>query len=103
MELGQEPSLGIKRRMNNNSAEARLLANALYEIRLLLSPYIGTEVDAPEEVRMAAHLAYALHSEALATTEGRSFEIDAALRKVHAIDSILRVDEATRLVTAWTK
>jgi len=89
--------------MKIDSAEARLLANALYEIRVLLSPYIGSEVDAPMEVRMAAHLAYALHNEALAITEGSSFDIDAALRKVSAIDKILQVDGAARLVTAWAK
>lgn len=70
---------------------------------MLLSPYIGDEVDAPMEVRIAAHLAYALHNEALAITEGRGFDIAAALRRVSAIDNILQVDEAARLVTAWAK
>ncbi|MTW13249.1 hypothetical protein GM658_21820 [Pseudoduganella eburnea] len=86
-----------------DSAEARLLANALYEIRVLLSPYIGSEVDALMEVRLAAHLAYALHNEALAITEGGSFDMGAALRKVSAIDNILHVNEAARLVTEWAK
>jgi len=89
--------------MNIDSAEARLLANALYEIRVLLSPYIGSKVDAPMEVRLAAHLAYALHNEALAITEGSSFDMGDALRKVSAIDNVLHVNEATRLITAWTK
>ena len=89
--------------MNIDSAEARLLANALYEIRVLLSPYIGSKVDAPMEVRLAAHLAYALHNEALAITEGSGFDVRAALRKVSAIDNILHVNEAARLVTAWAK
>jgi len=89
--------------MNIESAQAKLLANALYEIRQLLTPYLGREVDAPMEVRMAAHLAYALHNEALAITEGSSFDIRVAIRKVSAIDNILHVNEAARLVTAWAK
>jgi hypothetical protein len=87
--------------MNNDNAEARLLANALYEIRLL-SPYIDNEVDAPMQVRLAAHLAYALHNEALAVTEGSSFDMHAALRRVAAIDNILQIDEAARLLASWT-
>lgn len=75
--------------MNNDNAEARLLANALDEIRLLLSPYLGREVDAPTEIRLAAHIAYALHNEALAIAEGRSFDMNAALRRVAAIDNTL--------------
>lgn len=89
--------------MNIDSAEVRLLANALYEMRQLLSPYLGSEVDAPMEVRIAAHLAYGLHNEALAITEGSSFDIHAAFRKVSAIDNILHVNEGARLVTAWAK
>lgn len=89
--------------MNIDSAQAKLLAKALYEIRQLLSYYLGSEVDAPMEVRMAAHLAYALHNEALAITEGGSFDIRVALRKVSAIDNILHVSEAARLVSAWAK
>jgi len=87
--------------MNNDNTEARLLANALYEIRSLLSPYIGSEVDAPMEVRFAAHLAYALHNEAEAITEGRSFDMNAALRRVAAIDNILDGNEAARLLALW--
>lgn len=89
--------------MEIDNAEALLLASALYEIRLLPSPYLGSEVDAPMEVRMAAYLAYALQNEALAITERSNFDIDVALRKVSAIDNILKVDEAARLVTAWAK
>lgn len=100
---GQMLSPDREKKMNIDSAEVRLLANALYEIRQLLSPYLGSGVDAPMEVRMAAHLAYALHNEALAITENRSFDIHAALRKVSAIDNILHVNEAARLVTAWAE
>jgi hypothetical protein len=42
-----------------NEAETKLIAKALYEIRVLLSSYIGEENKGPPEVRLAAHLAYA--------------------------------------------
>jgi hypothetical protein len=82
-------------------AEVQLIANALHEIRVLLSPYIGSENDAQLDVRMAAHLAYALHNEALALVEGRGFDVNAALKKVAAIDSILQVNEGSRLAQVW--
>ncbi|WP_229489157.1 hypothetical protein [Pseudoduganella namucuonensis] len=87
--------------MSIDRAEVQLIANAMYEIRLLLSSYIGSENDAQLDVRVAAHLAYALHNEALALVEGKGFDVNAALRKVAAIDNILQVNEGTRLAHAW--
>ncbi len=71
------------------STETRVLAQALYEIRLLLSGYVGSEIDADVNVRAAAHLAYALHNDALAVLDGGSFDTTEAARRVQAIDSIL--------------
>jgi hypothetical protein len=45
-------------------------------------------------------LAYALHDEALAVMEGNSFDIEAALAKVEAIDRILGVQDGTRISAA---
>lgn len=53
----------------------RIMAAAVYEIRLLLANYLGSECDADPEVRLAAHLSYALHNAALAIMNG-STEID---------------------------
>jgi hypothetical protein len=75
----------------------KLIANALYQIRLLLSPYIGSENAAPVELRFAAHLAYALHNEALALATGTRFDVDAALKKVAAIDHTLGTQDGRRL------
>lgn len=84
-----------------NDAEARIIAGALHEIRLLLSVCLGSENEAPAEVRFAAHLAYALHNEALASIAGSGFDIDAALAKVASIDSILSTVDGRRLASAW--
>lgn len=84
-----------------DKAEAELIANALYEIRLLLSPYLGSENEAPPAVRFAAHLAYALHNEALASAAGAGFDVNTALEKVAAIDGILNTDHGRRLAHAW--
>jgi len=47
--------------MNDDKSEtqAKILARALYEVRLLLSGYLGSQTVADINVRQAAHLAYA--------------------------------------------
>ena len=85
-----------------NDLETKLIANALYEIRLLLASYLGKENEAPADVRFAAHLAYALHNEASALAEGNDFDISSALQKVGAIDGILGTDDGKRLATLWS-
>lgn len=84
-----------------NDAETKIIAKALSEIRLLLSSYLGSENEGPLDVRFAAHLAYALHSEALALATGTGFDVDAALRKVAAIDGIVGSDHYGRLAQSW--
>jgi hypothetical protein len=84
-----------------NDAETKLIANALYEIRLLLNRYIGSVNDASTEVRFAAHLSYALHNEALALAAGIDFDVNAALKKVAAIDDILGTHDGRRLAQSW--
>lgn len=84
-----------------DDAETKLIANALYEIRLLLSSYLGSENDAPPGVRFAAHLAYALRNEASALAAGTGFDVTAALRKVAAIDGTVGSDDGRRLAQSW--
>ena len=68
----------------------KLMAAAVYEIRLLLSGYLGTQCDANPSVRLAAHLAYALHNEALSVFEGDgNIDIDAAKRKIRNVEAIV--------------
>ena len=76
--------------------ESKILAKAIYEIRLLLSGYLGSNVDADPSVRIAAHLAYALHNDALAVLEGNGFSADEALKRV--ADSLLGVEAGSEFV-----
>jgi len=75
--------------MSSDDDRIRLLARALYEIRLLLGDYLGSQNAAPLHLREAAHLSYALHNEALASFEGRDFDLEEAISKIQAIERIL--------------
>ena len=76
-----------------------VLAAALFELRVLLSPYLGSENSAEAPVRVAAHLAYALHNHALAVLDGRSFEVAAALQSVARVDQMFGERIVERLAT----
>jgi hypothetical protein len=78
-----------KEEMERHDEKMQLLASALYEIRLLLSNYLGSRNDADQGIREAAHLSYALHNEAQAVSRGDDFDLDAAIRRVEAIETIL--------------
>lgn len=73
-----------------DDAEAKLIANALYQIRMILAAYVGADVDAP-----------ALHNEAAALAEGARFDISSALNKVAAMDGILGTADGSQLATLW--
>ncbi len=76
--------------MPASSEQERILAKALFEIRVLLSGYLGSENDGDPDVRMAAHLAYALHNQALAVLSGDSFDAAQAYSRIVAADSVLK-------------
>lgn len=82
----------------DTSDQSKLLAKALYEIRLLLSGYVGSPVDADMSVRVAAHIAYALHNEALAVCGGKTFDMASAAKKIEAIDGLLDQRVSERLL-----
>jgi hypothetical protein len=70
--------------MNMEEAKLKILAQAVYELRLLLSHHIGpSEKIASPEVA-SANLVYALHNEAEAIIENRpkDFKIDEAIEKI---------------------
>lgn len=77
--------------------DKRVLAQVLYEIRLLLNGYLGSQIEADINVRAAAHLAYALHNDALAVLEGGSFDTTDAVRRLEAIDSIIGTNTGTNV------
>lgn len=86
--------------MQDQNAEVKLIAHALYQIRLLLSGHLGSDNTSPTEIRVAAHLAYALHNEALEIMEGRHFDVELALKKIGAIDNIVGTEDGTWLSRA---
>jgi len=51
----------------------RIMAAAVYEIRLLLANYLGDDCKADPDVRLAAHLSYALHNAASSIMNDRPY------------------------------
>lgn len=88
--------------MKDNTEQIKLLASALYELRILLAPYLGQNVNADSSIRIAAHLVYALHNEALAIKDGHSFDIDVALKSISAIDKIVGEEYADYFIKQLT-
>ena len=70
----------------------KLLAKAIYEIRQLLADALGSENKNEINVRLAAHLSYALHNEDLQILENDDFDIDRALSKIEKIDEITKTN-----------
>lgn len=71
--------------MNQADQQARVLAQAILEIRVLLSAYLG-DAEADVSLRTAAHIAYALHNDAEAVLSGRSFDPQEAIASMEQID-----------------
>ena len=74
--------------MTNSISSEQLIAAALYKIRLLLASYLGSESTAELPVRIAAHLAYALHNDALLLLEGEQTNVSSALARIGAVDGM---------------
>ena len=83
-----------------NTEQERILAAAIYEIRLLLAGDLGSTSESPLTTRIAAHIAYALHNEADAVLKGRTFDPAAAISKLKAIDGLFGTDDGSRLARA---
>ena len=65
-------------------SEKRLLAAALFELRVLLSGHLDPDEQSPASD--AAWLAYALHNQALATLDGQPFDVARALEAVDRLE-----------------
>ncbi|MFA6903567.1 MAG: hypothetical protein WC236_10835 [Gallionellaceae bacterium] len=74
--------------MSTQNSQAKILAQGIFQIRLLLSGYLGSQAEGDTSVREAAHLAYALHNEALAILDNKEFDEKIALSKIAAVDSM---------------
>lgn len=72
-----------------SDTHSRLLAWALFDLRLLLASHIGGVSQAAPEVRAAAELAYSLHNLALAAFDGRTFT------ETQFIEALARAERAS--------
>ena len=77
-----------------------LLALALLEIRQLLASELGAGIpsETATHIRHAAHLAYAIHNEALAVLAGDSFNARDALERLSQADSLFGAEGFTASV-----
>jgi hypothetical protein len=73
--------------MPRTPSQHQILAFALFELRLLLSGHLTPSAGGEPSVQAAAHLAYALHNQALAVLEGKSFD------PAQAVEAIAKVDK----------
>ncbi|HET7831681.1 MAG TPA: hypothetical protein VFK88_01825 [Gallionella sp.] len=79
---------------------AKILAFAVFELRLLLAGYVGSNIEADPSVRAAAHLAYALHNQALAVLEGKSFNAAEAVEAISRVDKMFGENFVQQLLEA---
>lgn len=84
--------------MNNQEAQIRILALAIYELKSLLSNNLGSTNEDASCEKLSAHLAHSLHNEALAIIENRpeQFDIQTSLDKIKAVDNMFNSDFAER-------
>ncbi|WAC63715.1 hypothetical protein OVA13_02680 [Pseudoxanthomonas sp. SL93] len=76
--------------MTDQTDQIKVLAFALYEMRLLLAGYLGSDNPGDHPVRVAAHLAYALHNQAHAAWQyGESFDAASAISSIASVDKLL--------------
>jgi hypothetical protein len=81
--------------VSNDDDGARVLAAALYEIRIQLSGHIGRTEPGP--VNDSATLAYALHNDCLALLRGEVVDADAALARLDHWDRLRGTELAKRV------
>ncbi|AMC35108.1 hypothetical protein [Janthinobacterium sp. B9-8] len=72
--------------MTTTTDQAKILAFTVYELRLLLAKHLGSNAVGEPSVRAAAHLAYALHNQALAVLENRQFNPTEAIEAIKIVD-----------------
>lgn len=83
--------------MSSNLDETKILAFAVYELRLLLAGHLGSNPTSDPALRVAAHLAYALHNQALAVLEGRTFSTAEAEAAIASVDRLCGESFSQRL------
>ena len=74
----------------DSEEQFKLMSAAIYEIRVLLSGYLGSESRGDPCVRLAAHLAYALHNQAEGVIDGKlNFDLEATHELVKEAEEIV--------------
>ncbi len=81
----------------------QLLAFAVYEIRQLLAHHLGSDDTPVPAVKAAAHLAYALHNQADAILQGRTFDPQQAIESLSAVDRMLATNFQARLLQSVSR
>ena len=95
------PSIGkigfLEQSMRLKISQADVLALAILEIRHLLAGELGVSVntEVPPHIRHAAHLAYAIHNEALTVLSGGDFDPESALAHLTCTNSMFGEDGYT--------
>lgn len=76
--------------MDKKDAQVKILAQAVYELRILLSNHLGNKDKEELREAVSAHLAFALHNDALAIIEDRpnDFDIDEAIKRIRRVDEM---------------
>ena len=76
--------------MDTKDQQIKLLAQAVYELRLLLSGNLGSPAPDSSAEKIAAHLSYALHNEALAVLENKEekFVVEKSLKTLQHLDKL---------------
>jgi len=80
--------------------QEQVLAFAVYEIRLLLAGHLGSASTSDLPIRAAAHLAYALHNQADAVLQGRTFDPEQAVAALGGVDRLLGTNFHAGMVRA---
>jgi len=89
--------------MTTSVDQAKILAFAVYELRLLLAGNLGSDAVGEPSVRAAAHLAYALHNQALAILEDRSFNPEEAVEAISKVDQMFGENFVQQLLEATNR
>lgn len=74
--------------ISNKDIQLKVLAQAIYELRLLLSDHLGGNDNKTHCETVSAHLAYVLHNDALAIIEDRAedFDITQTIAQIRQVD-----------------
>ncbi|HEY1137289.1 MAG TPA: hypothetical protein VGE64_07350 [Xanthomonadaceae bacterium] len=86
--------------MTDISEQERILAQAIFEIRVLLSGYLDSSAKDHLHVREAAFLAYALHNQALESLSGKAFDTNRALAAIASVDTKFHSNLVQRFANA---